>query len=62
MVVGVVEVCTVHERPCVVVPAFLKSLDRLLIREFIIMLSIDFNLLFTYSLLFFKATKNCCSI
>ena len=39
MVVGVVEVCTVHERPCVVVPAFLKSLDRFLIREFIIMLS-----------------------
>ena len=39
MVVGVVEVCTVHERPRVVVPAFLKSLDRLLIREFIIMLS-----------------------
>ena len=39
MVVGVVEVCTVHERPCVVVPAFLKSLDRLLIREFIIRLS-----------------------
>ena len=39
MVVGVVEVCTVHERPCVVVHAFLKSLDRLLIREFIITLS-----------------------
>ena len=39
MVVDVVEVCTVHERPCVVVPAFLKSLDRFLIRELIIMLS-----------------------
>ena len=25
MVVGVVEVCTAHERPCVVVPAFLKK-------------------------------------
>ena len=30
---------SVHERRCVVVPAFLKSLDRLLIREFMIMLS-----------------------
>ena len=30
---------SVHERPCVVVPAFLKSLDRLLIREFIVILS-----------------------
>ena len=39
MVVGVFKVCTVHERPCVVVPAVLKSLDRFLIREFIIMLS-----------------------
>ena len=62
MVVGVVEVCTVHERPCVIVPGCLKSLDRLLISEFIIMLSIDFNLLLTYSVLFFKATKNYCSI
>ena len=39
MVVGILEVSTVYERPCVVVPAFLKSLDRFLIREFIIMLS-----------------------
>ena len=30
---------SVHERSCVVVPAFLKSLDGLLIREFLIMLS-----------------------